>query len=224
MRFTWRLAALFAFGTLIFLLSGVSEWFAVAGAVFDGVLVALVLADLLITAGPAESWEVARLVEDRISLGAPNRVVVTARWVADRHGLPRKLIVRDEPPVDFEVQGSSSQTLVFGSAAREQRFGNYVKPPAKGDFEFGNISVQYDGALGLVAKSHTLKRLTGKVFPNLHETEKFEILARKGLLRRLGSRICVCAAAAVSLRASANMLQAMSTAGLTGQRQPVATN
>src|SRR5579883_1293413 len=105
MRFTWRLAALFAAGMVLFLLSGFSEYFALAGVVYDVILVALVLTDLLLTARPDRAFEVERLVEDRLSLGAPNRVIVRVRFIGERMAQPGKVLARDEPPLAFDVQG-----------------------------------------------------------------------------------------------------------------------
>jgi uncharacterized protein (DUF58 family) len=187
MRFTWRLAALFAAGIVFFSLSGLSRWFAIIGVVYDLVLVALVLVDMMLTPDPRTSWHVTRVVDDHISLGVPNKVDVVVRFAAGRVSQPRSVLVRDEPPLAFDLNGNPLRELKFPSGEREQTYAYRVVPAAKGDFDFGDTSLLYSGPLGLVARAHTFrKRASVKVYPNLHETEKFEILSRKGLLEQLG--------------------------------------
>jgi uncharacterized protein (DUF58 family) len=187
MRFTWPLAGLFAFGTLFFCFSGVSEWFAVVGVGFDLLVAALVLADILLTPEPENAWEVTRTVDDHISLGVPNRVTVAVRFIAERVAQPKRVLVRDEPPLAFDVRGETIQTLTYPIGERERRLDYRVVPAAKGDFRFGDTSIYYPGAFGLIARTHVFRTSAPvKVYPNLHETEKFEILARKGLLQQLG--------------------------------------
>ncbi len=188
MRFTWRLAGLFAGGMIFFLLSGLSEYFALAGVIFDVLLLAFVLADQLMTADPKNSWELTRELPDHFSLGASNKVVVIARFIGERVAMPHLVTIRDEPPLEFDVEGKTTQVLRFsGKSPREQKFVYALRPRSKGDFEFGNISLMYPGVFGLIAKAVTFKKPEAvKVYPNLHETEKFDLLARKGLLLQLG--------------------------------------
>jgi uncharacterized protein (DUF58 family) len=187
MRLTWRLAILFAAGIVLFALCGISGWFAVAGLAYDLVLTALVIADLLLAPEPIKSWEVSRDVEEHISLGVPNRVDVTVRFIAERAAQPRLVLVRDEPPLAFDLKAEPQRMLMFPAGEREVAYAYQVVPAAKGDFQFGNTSIQYAGPLGLIARAHSFKTAAPvKVYPGLHEAEKFEILSRKGLLQQLG--------------------------------------
>ena len=187
MRVTWRLVGLLAAGAALFVLTGVSQVFAVIGLVFDAVVASLVITDLLLTGAPEATWKARRMVDPRLSLGANNKVQVAVEFIGRRSAQPKYIVIRDEPPLAFDVIGDVSSRLLTGADEREIGFAYAVNPPAKGDFEFGNINVQYDGVLGLIARSHSFfAREEIKVYPNLRETEKFELLARRGLLQQLG--------------------------------------
>ncbi len=189
MRVTWRLVALLAAGAALFVLTAVSQIFAIIGLVFDAIVASLVITDMLLTGTPETTWKVRRVVEPRLSLGAQNKVQVAVQYIGRRSSRPRFVLVRDEPPITFDVEGSASQRLQMdkNSDEREIGYAYAVNPPAKGDFEFGNISVQYDGVLGLIARAYPFSAGEPvKVYPNLRETEKFELLARRGLLQQLG--------------------------------------
>ena len=187
MRVTWRLVGLLAAGAALFVLTSVSQVFEVIGLVFDAIVASLVITDLLITGSPEATWKVRRIVDQRLSLGANNKVQVAVEFIGRHNAQSRFVLVRDEPPLTFDVVGDIYKRLKTGDEEREIGFAYAVNPPAKGDFEFGNISVQYDGVLGLIARSHTFpSREEIKVYPNLRETEKFELLARRGLLQQLG--------------------------------------
>jgi uncharacterized protein (DUF58 family) len=187
MRLTWRLAILLACAMIFFFLSAWRHTFVWVGVGFDILAVGLVITDMLVAPRPSRSFEVMRTCEPRMSLASPNKVSVHVRFVGERVIQPNKVLVRDEPPLQFDKRDSTTLQLRFPGGSREQSFAYYLIPHAKGDYQFGDTSIQYDGPLGLIARTHTFKTEQPiKVYPNLHETEKFEILARKGLLEQLG--------------------------------------
>lgn len=186
MRLTPRLAIFIALGAIPLLFIAHFPWLLTVVLVYDILLGALTLADFLALPQPERALTVERVVDEKLSLGAANAVTVEAR---NHSGLPLRVTLRDDPPFTFVQEGLAEQTLALSPDNRPQQFTYHVTPPAKGDFCFGDIYVQYPGRLGLVAR---MGRLPGhhaiRVYPNLKETEKYELLARRGRLQQLGIR------------------------------------
>lgn len=193
MRFTKLLAALFALGAIPFLFSGYVHWLLPATLGYDGLLIALVIADLLLTPQPGAIWEIGRVVDEKLALGTSNKVLVTVRYIGkSQAGVPRRIqriVVRDTPPLAFTVEGETTARLAVSGRDRDAAFSYYVTPPAKGDFSFGDIYVYQPGLIGLIGRVGVMPaRLNIKVFPNLHETEKYDLLVRRGRLMQVGIR------------------------------------
>jgi uncharacterized protein (DUF58 family) len=124
-----------------------------------------------------------------MSLGSPNKVVITISFNGNRILQPKKVFIRDETPSDFDSVGITSGDVYFQPDSREQSLLYHLVPHAKGDYVFGNTSIKYDGPLGLISRVHTFKTSQDiQVYPNLKEIEKFDLLARRGLLQQLGIR------------------------------------
>lgn len=186
MRLTSRLAVLVALGALPLLLTGRFPALLAVVLAYDFVLLALALADFLACPPPEGTVTVERTVDEKLSLGAANLVTLTLR---NRSALPLRAVVRDEPPYQFGLDAPVQRPLVLPPGNRPVALTYHVTPPAKGDFSFGDVFVQYPGRLSLVARQG---RLTAgravKVYPNLRETEKYEALARRGRLQQMGIR------------------------------------
>ena len=64
-----------------------------------------------------------------------------------------------------------------------------VRPPRRGDYHFGNTHLRWLGPLGLVIRQSQFATAAGvKVYPNLLDIRRYELLARKGQLAELGFR------------------------------------
>lgn len=193
MRFTKTLALLFALGTIFFALSGYRHILLLVGLAYDGFLAALAIADLMLTPQPSVLWEVQRYVDEKLALGTTNKVLIAVRYSGQsREPVVRRLhriIVRDEPPLAFTVEGETTVRLALSPIEREAAFSYYLTPPAKGDFTFGDIYIYQPGLLGLVGRVGRMPAtLNVKVYPNLHETEKYDMLVRRGRLMQVGIR------------------------------------
>jgi uncharacterized protein (DUF58 family) len=193
MRFTKTLAVLFALGMIFFVLSGRFPVLLMAGLIYDGLLAALVIADLLLTPQPVVLWEVQRYVDEKLALGTTNKVLVAVRYSDHSHeAVVRRvhgITVRDEPPPAFTVEGETTVRLALSPTEREAVFTYHLTPPAKGDFGFGDIYIYQPGLLGLIGRVGRMPAaLNVKVYPNLHETEKYDMLVRRGRLMQVGIR------------------------------------
>jgi len=186
MRLTPRLVVLLALGALPLLLVGYAPWLLTAVLAYNAVLAACALADFLASPKPNRAVTLTRTVDDKLSLGAANAVTLEAR---SRTTLPLRLSVRDLPPAVFDLDRAAETTLDLPADPRPVRFTYHATPPAKGDFAFGDLYFQYPGRLGLILRHGVIPaKRPVKVYPNLAETAKYELLARRGRLQQLGIR------------------------------------
>ncbi|MGH2543959.1 MAG: DUF58 domain-containing protein, partial [Ardenticatenaceae bacterium] len=97
------------------------------------------------------------------------------------------LTARDEPPDEYDVSERILEGRVSASSPLTLRY--TVTPHARGDYTFGNTTLRWPGPLGLIVKQHTYTTAAPvKVYPNLLEVRKYELLARTGRLTELGLR------------------------------------
>lgn len=193
MRITFRVAYLLLVGVVLLPFSVWLHWLAWVVLAFDFVVVAATIADFLITPAQPDLYAIERLVEDKLSLGVDNRVVLNVRYIADGRQTfgdrVRHVTLRDEPPPSFEVSDRSTFVLPINSSHRESHAAYHVKPASKGDFTFGDIYVRYEGQFGLIQRVAKVDaKVSVKVYPNLVETAKYDMLARKGRLLQVGIR------------------------------------
>jgi uncharacterized protein (DUF58 family) len=175
---TWRLFAVLA----------LAAPFAAAGAplVLLGVaisLLALVAAGVdWRLAGDGRRIRISRELQtvDKLSLGEWNPVSLHLENPTSR---PQHVLVRDQPPLAFALdtpQPLFNTDLAPGAAAI---ITYKVRPPRRGDTRFGELYVRVDGPLGLVCRTfkQTLTQQHVRVYPNLRELRRYDLLVRRGL-------------------------------------------
>jgi uncharacterized protein (DUF58 family) len=180
---TFRLLLFLLLGSL--LVAGVALlpallWLALGYLVAVGALVA---ADYLITTKPTDI-EVERINDTKLSLGADNLITLL---LANRGRRPIRFQLRDEYPYQFVCDA----TILSGEAAaydiHEARY--HVRPLQRGDYRFGDINIRYLSALRtFVRQARYTAEAPVKVYPNVLDVRKYDLLARKGLLFELGLR------------------------------------
>jgi uncharacterized protein (DUF58 family) len=180
---TPRLLLLLLLGSL--LVAGVAlapamAWVAVAYLL---AVAGLVVADALVTTRPREV-EVERINDTKLSLGADNLVTLL---VANRGRRRLRFQLRDEHPHQIPADA----TFLAGEAApyslTELRY--HLRPVRRGDYAFGDVNVRYGSALGtFVRQARYPAAAEVKVYPNVLDVRKYDLLARKGLLFELGLR------------------------------------
>jgi uncharacterized protein (DUF58 family) len=180
---TFRLLLFLLLGSL--LVAGVALlpallWLALGYLVAVG---ALVGADYLITAKPAEI-EVERINDTKLSLGAENLITLL---LANRGRRPIRFQLRDEYPYQFVCDATILSGEVAPYDVHEARY--HVKPLQRGDYRFGDINIRYPSALRtFVRQARYAAEAPVKVYPNVLDVRKYDLLARKGLLFELGLR------------------------------------
>lgn len=135
-------------------------------------------------AGSVERFAVGREHEPRLSIGADNPIRVR---VHNRRGQPVRLWLRDEPPEPFRVD---RQILEAEVPAREVWEGLYhVHPLRRGDYAFGDLNLRWQGPLQLVVRQGQVAAAARvKVYPNLLDVSRYDLLLRRNRLEELGLR------------------------------------
>jgi uncharacterized protein (DUF58 family) len=155
---------------------------AVALTVFLG-LVGALLADYS-AACRTDQLSVVRRHHPRLYLGDDNPIDLVVENRSRRRVL---LELRDTPPSAFRTA-----RLFFGGAvgaASTATFTYTTRPTERGQYHFGTVTLRWATPLGLLWRQHTLElHEEVAVYPNLLEVQKYDLLARKGLLREMGLR------------------------------------
>ena len=177
------------------LLMGVAFWLAAAllvpGLVWVAWVWAIVMAALLIVdwqlAGGIQAWRARRTHDERLSLAAANPVVIT---VERRQGWREtRFELRDTPPVPFAV--APVERLLAGrcGAPGQTQIEYSVTPPRRGDFAFGDLYLRWISPLALWRKQGRIAAAAPvKVYPNLADVRKYDLLLRQNRLQDLGLR------------------------------------
>ncbi|MEN6372910.1 MAG: DUF58 domain-containing protein [Armatimonadota bacterium] len=153
------------------------------GLVYIVVVFAAALADWLLSP-KGSSVDVERRCEDKLSIGMANPVEISLR---SRSKQPLDMIVRDEPPYTFDIDGNTSKVKL---APRENHEITYhITPHVRGDFEFGDIFIRFKGPLGLAVRQCRIPAAKPvKVYPNLMDIRKYDLLLRRGRTLDAGTR------------------------------------
>ena len=180
---TFRLLLFLLLGAL--LVAGVAFapallWMALAYTLAVGALVAV---DYAVSAKPGE-LEIERINDSKLSLGAANLVTLL---VANRSARPLNFQLRDEYPYQFE---SDAVTLAGAAAPYDIHEARYhLRPLQRGDYAFGDINLRYTSTLKtFVRQARYPAAAPVKVYPNVLDVRKYDLMARKGLLFELGLR------------------------------------
>ena len=180
---TLRLLLLLLLGSFfvagVALLSGLL-WLAIGYLI---AVAALVVVDYLITAKPSD-LEVERINDSKLSLGADNLITLL---IANRGPRSLPLLIRDEYPHQF----IADTTILKGKVAPYDLLEAHyrVRPLQRGDYTFNDINIRYPSTLKtFVRQARYPATAQVKVYPNVLDVRKYDLLARKGLLFELGLR------------------------------------
>ncbi|MCE5315541.1 MAG: DUF58 domain-containing protein [Armatimonadota bacterium] len=181
---TRRLAAVVAAGSAWFFavpwLGSAMYWF---GAGYLAAVIILAIMDYFQVMDSRECC-VSRECETVMSLGEKNVVWINAAHIGRRIC---RVVVRDEPPVEFVGESS---TLSFDILPQQRVRVNYkVEPLERGDYSFGDLNVRFFTRLGFVTRQQTIPQsVMVKVYPDVFQTKKHLILARENRINMMGLR------------------------------------
>lgn len=152
---------LLAIGLIVGVFAAVEPQLLWAMLAFDAALLLLVVVDFALAPGPRH-LVVERRVEPVLSSGVANAVHLRLE--------PRRRVrgeVRDYPPLGMATSGHRF-SFSFGSDERSDVLTYTLTPPARGDFEFGDLHLRLVGPIGLCARQFRSPATTAvKVFPDL---------------------------------------------------------
>jgi uncharacterized protein (DUF58 family) len=119
-----------------------------------------------------------------LSVGIDNEVAL----VLDNTGRRRlRLVVRDEPPVSFQIDPIEQRVRVPHHG--RLRLTYRLLPTERGNFSFGSVHLRCRGPLGLAWVQRTVAAAESvQVYPNLLEVRRYEALVRTTLVRAGGYR------------------------------------
>jgi uncharacterized protein (DUF58 family) len=155
-------------------------WLAIA---YFLVLLGLVIADVLLTTH-ADQISVERIAEPKLSLGVPNLVQITLT-----NGSPRPLAfaLRDEFPYQWDADATILNGTIPALGSTEVRY--HVTPTQRGDYRWGETNLRYGSALGTFRRqARYATAADARVYPNVLDVRKYDMMARKGLLTEMGLR------------------------------------
>ncbi|MFN8442478.1 MAG: DUF58 domain-containing protein [Caldilineaceae bacterium] len=166
-------------------------------------VLALLVADWRLSPKPGD-WELKRHHDERLSLAIENPISVEIRLRRGLRALP--IWLRDEPPIGFglvesqedretgrqEDKGTSvAIRILLGSVSpgSTTTLTYTVRPPRRGDYKFEDLHLRWGTALGLLRCQHTFAAAEPvKVYPNLVDVRRYDLLLRKNRLWELGVR------------------------------------
>lgn len=134
--------------------------------------------------GSLARFDVERIHENKLSLGVQNAIKLHVR---NRSRRGTRLRVRDEAPEEFHIETRVMEGNVTPLGMWSHIY--HVQPLRRGDYTFGNITLRWLGPLGLVYRQGTVQaKKSVKVYPNLMDVRKYDLMLRKNRLQEMGLR------------------------------------
>jgi uncharacterized protein (DUF58 family) len=137
----------------------------------------------------AHDWTLARRHEARLSLAAQNRIAVQVELLA--HGSKRAVMIwlRDTPPPTFHLDRDAPLLTASVQPGAVAEVSYHVWPPRRGDYTFGDLFLRWQSPLGLLRRQARFEAAAPvKVYPNLVDVHKYDLLMRRNRLWELGLR------------------------------------
>ena len=129
-------------------------------------------------------FEVERSHDIKLSLGAQNPIQLAVR---NRSRRPATLWLRDEPPDAFDIEERIFSANIPARRTWTQTY--YVRPLQRGDYQFANLNLRWLGPLGLIVRQAKVEaEAPVKVYPNLLEIRRYDLLLHQNRLQELGLR------------------------------------
>ncbi|MCP4415124.1 MAG: DUF58 domain-containing protein [Chloroflexi bacterium] len=129
-------------------------------------------------------FDIQRTHDQKLSLGADNPINITIR---NRSNRATTVWLRDEPPDDFTISQRLLSNEIGSRKTWEVTY--HVHPFRRGDYQFGNLNLRWQGPMGLVRRQGKLPLSEPvKVYPNLLDVRRYDLLLRRNRLQEIGLR------------------------------------
>ncbi|MBI1756822.1 MAG: DUF58 domain-containing protein [Fimbriimonas ginsengisoli] len=150
---------------------------------YDGALILAAWATYLL-APTGKDLIVRRKFDPVLSARVANRITLS---LENDGGASVSLIVRDEPPPDFKVDGNERDVRL--APGKQQDFSYWVTPIERGGDFFRGTFLRVRCPLGLAFKQIRLPtEQPVRVYPNVLALREFELLKQQGRLKEIGIR------------------------------------
>ncbi|NJP07117.1 MAG: DUF58 domain-containing protein [Chloroflexaceae bacterium] len=180
---TFRLLALLLLAALPMAAATLSSSLIWLTLVYLFVLMAFLIVDLVITPAPSQI-EAERLNDSRLSIGAENLITIL---LSNRSPRRVRFVLRDEFPYQFHYDQRFIEGELNPYDIVEARY--HVRPLQRGDYHFGDINIRYWSQLKFfLRQARYPAQASVKVYPNVLDVRRYDLLARQGLLFELGLR------------------------------------
>ena len=127
------------------------------------------------------------LASDKLSLGDWNPVQLQVENATAR---TQQVLIRDVPPATFAIDQPVPLFATRVGPSGTITLEYHVKPPHRGDATFGDLHLRIAGPFGLVQRTFrqpaSAQRV--RVYPNLRELRRYDLLVRRGLEAQPGGR------------------------------------
>jgi len=160
------------------------------------ILLAVALASISLVAA-AVDWLLAkdgrrvraerRLATDKLSLGDWNPVELHLENATPR---TQTVTLREQPPPNFELDDPRIVFVRRLEPRSTQTITYRVRPPRRGDAHFGDLYVHIEGPVRLVRRTFRQANTQHdvRVYPNLRELRRYDLLVRRGLEAQAAGR------------------------------------
>lgn len=139
----------------------------------------------------AKDWNLVRRHDARLSLAAQNRITVEVELLPSRQRRVRQVDVwlRDTPPPTFHLDRAEPVLSGCVQPGIPAQMVYAVWPPRRGDYAFGDLYLRWASPLGLVRRQARFAAAAAvKVYPNLVDVRKYDLLLRRNRLWEVGLR------------------------------------
>lgn len=171
------------------LLLGAAAWWGWASLAALGWLLiwgAVLMADWRMTPD-GRVWTLSRHHDERLSLAASNRIIVRVMRRGNGPELP--VWLRDDFPLSFALEGEQRILTATNRPGRLLELVYSVRPPRRGDYRFGDLHLRWRSTLGFLLRQATFPAAAPvKVYPNLVDVRKYDLLLRRNKLWEIGLR------------------------------------
>ncbi len=169
----------------------------VIALVYAVIVIAMLVMDARLSPQPNQ-FSLSRQHDQRLSLNADNAVTVSVMHSGARSV---EIWVRDEFPNEFRASrvllsladqvhtepDAPQPTKLSPNQAINLRY--TINPPRRGDYRFGDLNLRWRGVFGLVTRQIRIPAATDvRVYPNLLDIRRYELLAKRGHLSEMGFR------------------------------------
>lgn len=135
-------------------------------------------------AGSITLFDIERRHDQKLSLGADNPVHLSLR---NRSRFPVEFWLRDEAPEAFRIETRVVHGTVTPRGNWEDVY--HVHPLRRGDYQFGNLTLRWRCPLGLLVRQARVPAEEHvKVYPNLMDVRRYDLLLRRNRLQEMGLR------------------------------------